>query len=199
VRAGGAVTVGAAAMTTSREPMGIINLEWFSASDPMLGETTGQAGASRQLSLRCGDVHPVTCDAEWTAVSASELVTRAVDHWRASTASLLVGIRASASLRSVERPGAHTAKCRPTPATKPKLPGSRCATCTLMRQPRRWASVRTRCDRGSSDLATPNSLAGSGGERRYTHAEVIALRDSLEAGLSIAAAVDKARGVGTDK
>ena len=44
----------------------------------------------------------------------------------------------------------------------------------------------------------PHSVSGAAGERRYAHEEVIALRDSLEAGRSITAAIDKARGVGAD-
>ena len=38
------------------------------------------AGAPPRLSLRCADVHPVSCDAEWISWSATELVARAVDH-----------------------------------------------------------------------------------------------------------------------
>jgi hypothetical protein len=44
----------------------------------------------------------------------------------------------------------------------------------------------------------PHSVVGAAGERRYAHGEVIALRDSLEAGLSIASAIKKARAAGTD-
>ena len=44
----------------------------------------------------------------------------------------------------------------------------------------------------------PHSISGAAGERRYTHREVIALRDSLRAGLSIVAAISKARRVGAD-
>jgi DNA-binding transcriptional MerR regulator len=44
----------------------------------------------------------------------------------------------------------------------------------------------------------PHSVSGAAGDRGYAHREVIALRDSLEAGLSITAAIDKARGVGAD-
>jgi len=44
----------------------------------------------------------------------------------------------------------------------------------------------------------PRSVCGVTGQRRYAHAEVIALRDSLEAGLSIASAINKARTIGTD-
>ena len=44
----------------------------------------------------------------------------------------------------------------------------------------------------------PHPVSAGAGEPRYDHGEVIALRDSLEAELSIAAAIDKARDVGTD-
>lgn len=44
----------------------------------------------------------------------------------------------------------------------------------------------------------PHSGSDAAGERRYPHTEVIALRDSLEAGLSIVAAINKARSVGPD-
>jgi DNA-binding transcriptional MerR regulator len=44
----------------------------------------------------------------------------------------------------------------------------------------------------------PHSICGADGDRRYVHGEVIALRDRLDAGLSIAAAIHKARAVGAD-
>jgi DNA-binding transcriptional MerR regulator len=44
----------------------------------------------------------------------------------------------------------------------------------------------------------PHSISGAAGERRYAHGEVIALRDSLLAGLSITAAIEKARRAGAD-
>jgi len=43
----------------------------------------------------------------------------------------------------------------------------------------------------------PHSVFGATGQRRYARVEVIALRDTLEAGLSIASAINKARAVGT--
>ncbi|MGZ6565076.1 MAG: DUF1059 domain-containing protein [Solirubrobacteraceae bacterium] len=51
---------------------------FFSGSG--LREKTGLAGTSRRLSLRCADVHPVRCDAQWAAPSATELVDKAVEH-----------------------------------------------------------------------------------------------------------------------
>ena len=79
--AGGSLMVRAVVTTTDKgKATGFINLKWFSESEAILPETTRQAGASRQLSLRCADVHPVTCDAEWTAPSASQLVAKALDH-----------------------------------------------------------------------------------------------------------------------
>ena len=44
----------------------------------------------------------------------------------------------------------------------------------------------------------PRSVFGAAGQPRYGYEEVIALRDSLEAGLSIASAINKARAVGAD-
>ena len=44
----------------------------------------------------------------------------------------------------------------------------------------------------------PHSVFRAAGQRCYAHSEVIALRDSLEAGLSIASAINTARGAGTD-
>ena len=44
----------------------------------------------------------------------------------------------------------------------------------------------------------PRSIVGAAGQRRYSYEEVIALRDSLEAGLSIASAINKARALGAD-
>ncbi|MGZ6564841.1 MAG: MerR family transcriptional regulator [Solirubrobacteraceae bacterium] len=41
----------------------------------------------------------------------------------------------------------------------------------------------------------PHSVLRAAGQRRYAHREVIALRNTLEAGLSVAAAIDKARRV----
>ena len=44
----------------------------------------------------------------------------------------------------------------------------------------------------------PRSVFGGAGQPRYSYEVVIALRDSLEAGLSIASAINKARAVGGD-
>jgi hypothetical protein len=44
----------------------------------------------------------------------------------------------------------------------------------------------------------PHSVLCAAGQRCYAHGEVIALRDSLEAGLSIASAINTARAAGTD-
>jgi DNA-binding transcriptional MerR regulator len=44
----------------------------------------------------------------------------------------------------------------------------------------------------------PHSIFGAAGQRRYARGELIALRDSLEAGLSVASAIDKARALVTD-
>jgi len=41
----------------------------------------------------------------------------------------------------------------------------------------------------------PHSVFPATGQRRYAHREVIALRNTLDAGLSVAAAIDKARRV----
>lgn len=44
----------------------------------------------------------------------------------------------------------------------------------------------------------PHSVCGAAGQRRYPRGEVIALRDSLTVGLSIASAINDARGVSAD-
>ena len=44
----------------------------------------------------------------------------------------------------------------------------------------------------------PRAVCGVAGQRRYATDAVITLRDSLEAGLSIASAINKARAFGTD-
>jgi len=44
----------------------------------------------------------------------------------------------------------------------------------------------------------PHSVFGAAGQRCYARSEVLALRDSLEAGLSIASAINAARAAGTD-
>ena len=44
----------------------------------------------------------------------------------------------------------------------------------------------------------PHHVAGAAGQRCYVRGEVFALRDSLETGLSVAAAVGRARARGTD-
>jgi len=43
----------------------------------------------------------------------------------------------------------------------------------------------------------PHSVLRATGQRRYAHREVIALRNTLDAGLSVAAAINKARRVST--
>jgi len=43
----------------------------------------------------------------------------------------------------------------------------------------------------------PHSVFGATGQRRYIHREVIALRNTLEAGLSIPVAINKARAICT--
>jgi DNA-binding transcriptional MerR regulator len=44
----------------------------------------------------------------------------------------------------------------------------------------------------------PHSVFGGAGQRRYSGGEVVALRDRLEAGLSVASAISTARALGTD-
>ena len=44
----------------------------------------------------------------------------------------------------------------------------------------------------------PRCVVGAAGQPGYSYEEVIALRDSLEAGLSIASAINKARALGAD-
>lgn len=43
----------------------------------------------------------------------------------------------------------------------------------------------------------PHSVSRVTGQRRYAHREVMALRNTLDAGLSVAAAINKARRVST--
>jgi hypothetical protein len=179
--------------------MGFINLKWFSGSEPILPGMTGQAGASRQLILRCSDVHPVACDAEWTAPSASQLVARALDH----------GVRAHGfdpGWYTRERITAISRAARGTQADLPAHSPSD-AHKTAGQQKR-----ELQLDEAAAVLSVspdtlrvwelqfgyPQSVPGGAGERRYAQGDVIALRDSLKAGLSIAAAIDKARGVGAD-
>ena len=45
----------------------------------------------------------------------------------------------------------------------------------------------------------PHSVSRTTGQRRYTHREVMALRNTLDAGLSVAAAINKARRVSTGR
>ena len=45
----------------------------------------------------------------------------------------------------------------------------------------------------------PHSVSRATGQRRYAQREVIALRNTLEAGLSVAAAINKARRVSTGR
>jgi hypothetical protein len=44
----------------------------------------------------------------------------------------------------------------------------------------------------------PHQAAEAAGQHRYVRGEVFALRESLETGLSVAAAVDRARALGTE-
>jgi MerR family transcriptional regulator, light-induced transcriptional regulator len=44
----------------------------------------------------------------------------------------------------------------------------------------------------------PHSVFGAAGQRRYSHGEVIALRDRLDAELSVASAINTARALATD-
>jgi MerR HTH family regulatory protein/Protein of unknown function (DUF1059) len=179
--------------------MGFINLEWLWGSESIDRETTDQAGASRQLSLRCADVHPVTCDVEWTALSASELVAKAVDH----------GVDAhgfSPGWYTRKRIAAISRAARGTRADPP--PRSRGETGNTAGQKMRDLPI----DEAAAVLGVspetlrvweqrygyPHSAPDAAGERRYAFGEVIALRDSLQAGLSVIAAIDRARGVGTN-
>ena len=45
----------------------------------------------------------------------------------------------------------------------------------------------------------PHAVFGAAGQRRYGRREVIALRDMLEGGLSVAAAISKARALHSDR
>jgi hypothetical protein len=178
---------------------GFINLRWFSESEATLPETAEQAGSSRQLSLRCADVHPVTCEAEWTAPSANQLVAKALDH----------GVHAHGfdpGWYTRERIAAISRAARDTPADPPPdLPSD--AHVPSGQQTRALqideaaAMLRVSPDTLRSwehRFGYPHSIPDSAGELRYALKEMIALRDSLKAGLSIAAAIDKARNVGTD-
>ena len=186
--------------TGKGKAMGFINLEWLSASESILRETTAQAGAPRQLSLRCADVHPVTCDAEWTAPSASELVARAVDHGMHAhgfnpgwyTRKRIAAIRRAATSTQADAPPDLLSETDKTTRGRQmhdlQLDEAAAVLCVSPDTLRAW----------EQRFGYPHSAAGAAGERRYPHREVIALRDSLEAGLSIAAAIDKARGVAAD-
>jgi|HubBroStandDraft_6_1064221.scaffolds.fasta_scaffold263064_1 DNA-binding transcriptional MerR regulator len=44
----------------------------------------------------------------------------------------------------------------------------------------------------------PRSVFGAAGQRRYSGGEVVALHDRLEAGLSVASAINTARALGSD-
>ena len=178
--------------------MGFINLKWFSDSEPSPPETTGRAGGSRQLRLRCADVHPVTCDAEWMAPSASQLVAKALDH----------GVHAHGfdpGWYTRERIAAISCAARGTqtdlptdlPSDAPKTTGQQKrdlqvdeAAALLRVSPDTLRAWEQR-------FGYPHSVPGGAGEHRYAQEEVIALRDGLKAGLSIAAAIYKARGSGT--
>jgi hypothetical protein len=179
--------------------MGFVNLKWFSGSEPVLPEATGHGGASRQLSLRCADVHPVTCDAEWTAPSASQLVARALDH----------GVRAHGfdpGWYTRERINAISQAAKGTQADLPADSHSDAHNTTGQQKRDLQLDEAAAVLSVSPDtlqvweqqFGYPQSIPGGAGERRYAHGEVMALRDSLKAGLSIAAAIDKARDVGAD-
>jgi MerR family transcriptional regulator, light-induced transcriptional regulator len=45
----------------------------------------------------------------------------------------------------------------------------------------------------------PHQVAGASGQHRYVCDEVFALRESLETGLSVVSAIDKARALSTDR
>lgn len=178
--------------------MGFINLEWFSGSEPRLGETTGESGASRQLSLRCADVHPVTCDAEWTGLSASELVAKAVDH----------GVRAHGfnpgwytrkRIAAISRAARATqADAPPDPGETDKTAGPRMGDLPLDEAAAVLGVSPDTLRAWELRFGYPHSVAGTAEKPRYAHGEVMALHDSLEAGLSIAGAIDKARAAGAD-
>jgi hypothetical protein len=165
----------------------------------MLREAPDKPGASRQLSLRCADVHPVTCDEEWTAPSGSELVARAVEH----------GVRAhgfNPGWYTRERIAAISRAARATQTDAPldlrsetdKTAGQQMGGLQLDEAAAALGVSPDTLRAWEQRFGYPHSVSGAAGERRYTHGEVIALRDSLETGLSIAAAVDKVRGVGAD-
>ena len=171
--------------------MGFINIKWLSESEPILPETTGRAGASRQLSLRCADVHPVTCDAEWTAPSASQLVAKALDH----------GVHAHGfdpGWYTRERITAISRAARGTQADADKTTGQHTRDLQVDEAAAMLCVSPDTLRAWEQRFGYPHSVPGGAGERRYAQREVIALRDSLRAGLSIAAAIDKARRVGTD-
>ena len=165
----------------------------------MPGETTGQAATRRQLCLRCADVHPVTCDAEWTGPSASELVASAVDHgvhahgfnpgWYTRQRIAAIS-RAARGTQADEPPDlrSETDKTGGQQMRDVQIAEAAAVLCVSPDTLRAW----------EERFGYPHSVSGAAGERRYAHAEVIALRDSLTAGLSIAAAIDKARGVSAD-
>jgi hypothetical protein len=183
--------------------MGFINLEWYSLPEdsrgPRLRETTDRAGASRLLSLRCAEVHPVTCDTEWTAPSASELVARAVDHGVSAhgfnpgwyTRERIAAISRAARGTQGDVPPHVRSETDKTTGQQPRdlqLDDAAAVLCVSPDTLRAW----------EQRFGYPHSVSGAAGELRYAHGEVIALRDSLEEGLSITAAIDKARGVGAD-
>jgi hypothetical protein len=179
--------------------MGFVNLEWLWGSEPLLRETGDQAGASRQLSLSCAEVHPVTCDAEWTATSASELVAKAVDHgihahgfnpgWY--TRERIAAIRRAARGTLADAPPdvhSETDKTAGRTVRDLQIDEAAAVLCVSPDTLRAW----------EQRFDYPHSISGAAGERRYAHGEVIALRDSLLAGLSITAAIEKARRAGAD-
>jgi hypothetical protein len=199
--AGGALMVQAVATTTGKgKAMGFINIKWFSEPpEAIRPDATRQAGGSRQLSLRCDDVHHVTCDAEWTAPSASHLVAKALDHgvrvhgfdpgWYTRERISAIG-RAARRTRADLPPDSRSDAHDTTGLQQRDLQVDEAAAvlCVSPDTLRAW----------EQQFGYPQSAPGGAGERRYAQAEVLALRDSLHAGLSIAAPIDKARRVGTD-
>ncbi|MGN6167354.1 MAG: DUF1059 domain-containing protein [Solirubrobacteraceae bacterium] len=180
--------------------MGFINLEWLSGSGLTLGAATEETGTSRQPTLRCADVHPVPCDAEWTAPSTNELVARAVDHgvrahglnpgWY--TRQRIAAIRRAArGAQPSAPPDSRSETAQTTPAQQTRDLQLDEAAAVLRVSPDTLRAWEQR-------FGYPHSGSGAAGERRYPQTEVIALRDSLEAGLSIAAAINKARSVVPD-
>jgi hypothetical protein len=202
--AGGALMVEAVVTTIGKgKATGFINLKWFSEWEPILPETTGRAGPSRQLSLRCADVHPVTCDAEWTAPSASQLVAKALDHGvhaHGFDPGWYTRERITAISRSARGAQADLPPDLPpdSPSDIDKTTGQQTRDLQVDEAAAMLCVSPDTLRAWEQRFGYPHSVPGGAGERRYAQREVIALRESLKAGLSIAAAIDKARRVGTD-